>query len=544
MPDVEVPVLIVGGGLSGLASALFLRQHGIDCRLVERNTTTSQLLRSTHVSPRTMELFRTVGIQQAVWDVAEKVVLGKYWSETDLPPRQLPRAILRANSLADVVAGNVVVMEEGANLFTNVGPVEPVWCGQDRVEPIMLREARRRGAHIDFNTEMLSFTADADGVSARVRDRGTGEETSVRAKYLIGADGAGGKIRTELGIGRRGNGTVGHVLNVLFKADLDGILGGRRFLILYLSHPEAAGMLFKLDDERWIFGWFCGPEQIEEGRVSDAECVDLIRKATGEPQLSVDIHMTMGWWMAHEIVDSYRSDRVFLTGDACHVLPPTGGFGANAGIQDANNLAWKLAGVLNGWADEKLLDSYEAERRPVGRATADQAWMRHTQWSDPGAANRHDQRDQTVVTTAYRYSSDAVVGARHDEVFGHDLTIDGRPGMRVPHVWVTSGGEQVSTVDLAGTGFALLAAADGARWAGAAEAVAQRLGVPLTARRVAPDGDLTAPRGALASVCGIEETGAVLVRPDGFVGWRSPGLPADPTAALHDALSRIVGRPA
>lgn len=542
MPDIEVPVLIVGGGLSGLASALYLRQYGIDCHLVERNTTTSQLLRSTHVSPRTMELFRTVGIQQDVWDVAEKVVLGSYWSRTDLPPRQLPRAILRAGSLADVVAGDVVVMEEGTNHFTNVGPVEPVWCGQDRVEPIMLRAARRLGARVDFNTEMLSFEADPDGVTARIQDRGTGEETRVRARYLIGADGAGGKIRTTLGIDRRGNGTVGHVLNVLFKADLDAVLGGRRFLILYLSNPDAPGMLFKLDDERWIFGLFCGPEEIEEGRVSHAECVELIRKATGEPQLSVDVHMTMGWWMAHEIVDSYRSDRVFLTGDACHVLPPTGGFGANAGIQDANNLAWKLAGVLHGWADEELLATYEAERRPVGLATADQAWMRHTQWSDPGAAGRHDQRDQTVVTTAYRYSSDAVVGAEHDEVFGRDLTIDGRPGMRVPHLWVTADGDRVSTVDLAGPHFVLLTAADGAAWAAAGATVAKRLGVPLMVHRIAPDGDLVAARGALASACGIEESGAVLVRPDGFVGWRSPDRPMDPAAALHEAVAQIVGR--
>ncbi|MET9341816.1 FAD-dependent monooxygenase [Nonomuraea sp. NPDC003804] len=540
MPDVEVPVMITGGGLTGLAAALFLRQQGVDCYLVERNTTTSQLLRSTHVSPRTMELFRTVDIQQAVWDVAEKVIPGKFWSAQDLPPHQLPRAILRAGSLADVVRGDVVVMEEGSNQFNDIGPVEPVWCGQDKVEPIMAREAVRRGAQISFNTEMLWFTQDDDGITAAVRDRGTGVESTVRAQYLIAADGAGGSIRTSLGIGRTGNGTVGHVLNVLFKADLDAILGGRRFLILYLANREAPGMLFKLDDERWIFGLFCGPEDIVEGKISHERCVELIRKATGEPDLSIDVHMTMGWWMAHEIVESYRDGRVFLAGDACHVLPPTGGFGANAGIQDANNLAWKLAGVLQGWAGRNLLDTYEAERRPVGKETADQAWMRHMQWSGPHDSAVHDQRDQTVVTTAYRYTSDAIDGEPYDEALGHDLNIDGRPGMRVPHVWLAKDGAQVSTVDLARGCFVLLCGADATSWAQAGREAGERLGIPLQVHQIG--GEVADREGRLPASAGITSRGALLIRPDGFVGWRSADHVTDPEHVLGSVLSRICAR--
>ncbi|GIM92620.1 FAD-dependent monooxygenase [Paractinoplanes toevensis] len=538
MTDIRVPVLIVGGGLTGLAAALFLRQHGVDCTLVERNTTTSQLLRSTHVSPRTMELFRTVGIQQAVWDVAEKVVPGRLWSETNLPPHQLPRAILRAGSLADVVSGDAIVMEEGANQFTDVGPCEPVWCGQDRVEPIMLAEAVRKGADVRFATDLVSFAPDPDGVTARIRDRATGKTSTVRADYLIGADGAGGSVRTQLGIERRGNGTVGHVLNMLFKADLDTVLGGRRFLILYLTSKQAPGMLFKLDDERWIFGWFCGPDEIVDNAVPAERCLELIRTATGvDPDFPIDLQLTMGWWMAHEVVDAYRDQRVFLAGDACHVLPPTGGFGANAGVQDASNLAWKLAAVLHGWGGDGLLDSYQAERRPVGQATADQAWMRHMRWSGPPAGD-FEQRDQTVVTTGYRYGSPVILGDAPDEVFAATMTLDGRPGSRVPHVWLTRDGHPISSVDLAGPEFALIGGAEAADWIPELVADARRAGIPLAAYPLAADGGtVTDPGEAFASAAGITARGAVLVRPDGFVCWRTEDRPAEGPAQVLAAVT-------
>ncbi|MGW3186084.1 FAD-dependent monooxygenase [Kitasatospora sp. NPDC001119] len=542
MPDTEIPVLIIGGGMSGLASALFLRQQGVDCMVIERNTSTSQLLRSTHVSPRTMELFRTLGIEGAVRDVAERFVLGKHWSDPELPPHHLPRVILRAKSLADIVEGDVLVMAEGENDFHDIGPAEAVWCGQDKVEPIMFEEAVRRGARVNFNTEMVSFEADADGVTTVIRDRATGEENTVRSRYLIAADGAHGSIRKTLGIQRSGHGTLGHVFNILFKADIDAVLDGRRFMILYLLNREAPGMLFKLDDQRWIFGLFCDPEFIAEGGASPERCVELVRAALGEPDLDIDIQTTMGWWIGHGIADTYSSGRVFLVGDACHVLPPTGGFGANAGIQDASNLAWKLAGVLQGWADERLLDTYETERRPVGSVTIDQAWMRHVRWSNPQDTTIHDERDQTIVTTAYRYSSPAIIGADHDEVLGRELEIDGRPGMRVPHVWLTRAGEKVSSVDLPGESFVLLAGTDGSAWVTAGCTVARRLGIPLEAHQIGPQHQLADHQGTFKKASGISSRGAVLIRPDGFVAWRSEDVEADPDRVLARVLSTVTSR--
>ncbi|MDX3117000.1 FAD-dependent monooxygenase [Streptomyces scabiei] len=521
MADVQVPVLVVGGGMSGLASALFLRQQGIDCLVVERNSGVSQMLRSTHVSPRTMELFRTLGIEQGVLDVAEKFVLGKHWADRDLPPHHLPRAILRAQSLAHIVEGDVVVMAEGENDFHDIGPSEAVWCGQDKVEPVMLEEALRLGAQISFRTELTSFVQDEDGVTAQLRDLETGRTSTVRARYLIAADGAHSPLRKELGIERNGHGALGHVLNILFTADIDSILDGRRFMILYLQNRDAPGMLFKVDDERWIYGIFGDPRVLDASKVTPEECVDLVRKATGVPGLEVNILEAKGWWIGHGIADAYRAGRVFLVGDSAHVLPPTGGFGANCGVQDAQNLAWKLAGVLRGWAGEGLLDTYETERRPVGRATIDQAWMRHMRWSDPQDADERDEREQTIVTTAYRYTSPVIPGTDFDDPLSHELVIDGRPGMRVPHTWLTDArGERVSPIDLTGESFLLFTGDQADDRAERALAAADELGVPLKVHRLVADGDVRDPHDEFRKASGIGAHGALLVRPDGFVAWR------------------------
>lgn len=542
MPDIEVPVLVVGGGMSGLATALFLRQQGVDCHVVERNSGVSQMLRSTHVSPRTMELFRTLGIEQGVLDVAEKFVLGKHWSDQNLPPHHLPRAILRARSLADIVEGDVVVMAEGENDFHDIGPSEAVWCGQDKVEPVMLEEALRRGARISFGTELESFVQDDDGVTAQVRDLASGRTRTVRADYLIAADGAHSALRKELGIERTGHGALGHVLNVLFTADIDAILDGRRFMILYLQNREAPGMLFKVDDERWIYGVFGDPRVLDASKIGEEECVELVRKATGVEDLDVDVIETKSWWIGHGIADTYRAGRVFLVGDSAHVLPPTGGFGANCGVQDAHNLAWKLAGVLHGWAGGELLDTYETERRPVGRATIDQAWMRHMRWSDPQDADERDEREQTIVTTAYRYTSPVVLGPGFDDPLGRELVIDGQPGMRVPHAWLTDArGREISPLDLTGETFLLFTGDQADDWARRGAAAAERMGIPLRVFRLGQDNEVRDPYGEFRKASGIGPRGALLVRPDGFVAWRAEE--AD-TTAFDDVLAAVTARTA
>jgi 2-polyprenyl-6-methoxyphenol hydroxylase-like FAD-dependent oxidoreductase len=536
----EVPVLIVGGGLVGLSSALFLRQHGIDCYLVEKHKTTALLLRAAAVNSRTMELLRNAGLEQTIVPGGMRIVPGHRWRELNQPANQIPRVVLRANSIADLE--NAVVLEEPSAAVDLVSPTEPYWCGQDRMEPIIRDEAIRRGAQIHYDTRMESFEQGPDGVTATVIDQKTGEQTTIRARYLLATDGASSPIREQLGIGQSGNGSIGHVMSIVFKADLDSLIQGRRFIICYLPNSKAPGMLHRFDESRWIFGAFYDPSTTPSDEFTDERCTEIIRTATGAANLDIDVQLTQSWELVHNIAESYRSGRIFLVGDSAHVHPPAGAYGANGGMQDAHNLAWKLAAVLQGWAGEQLLDTYEPERRPVGKATADQAWLRQTVRGSDSEVYRDTLRDSTIVTSGYRYTSEAVIGPEYLEPIPREFDMTGKPGYRVPHVWVYRGHERVSLIDLAVDSFVLLTGEDGAGWAAAGRRVADELSVPMTVYPLGTPGGLTDPDGSVLSVTGLTSRGALLVRPDGFVAWRSDESAADPAATLNEVLRRILSK--
>ncbi|MFF7891600.1 FAD-dependent oxidoreductase [Streptomyces sp. NPDC007907] len=549
LPTEEVPVLIVGGGLTGLSAALFLSQHGVSCRLVEKHAGTTVLTRASGISSRTMELLRDVGLEQTVIERGPKLVEGARWRELGQPANHIPWVVIRADGLHDLE--NAVTVEEPSLDVGHLSPTRPYWCGQDRLEPILRDEAVRRGARIDFDTRLETFAADENGVTATVVDQSTGEESTVRAQYLIAADGVRSPVRETLGISRTGHGTIGNAMSVLFKADLKDAIKGRRFVICYLPNPDEPGVLQLpdvpavlqlFDEERWIFGFFYDPREASAEQFTEERCAQIIRTATGLPDLSVEVQMARPWEMSHNSARSYRSSRVFLAGDAAHVHPPAGAFGANGGIQDAHNLAWKLAAVLKGTAGDALLDTYEQERLPIGAAVADQAWIRHT-WrlSDSEELGRA-LRESTLVATGYRYTSDAILGAAYPEPIPaeHDLT--GRPGHRVPHIWLSRGGERVSTVDLSTDAFVLLAGPDGGEWQAAADKVTQDLGVPVHCHTVGEDGQLADPDEVFLATTGLARTGALLIRPDDFVAWRAESLPEDAAGGLRSALERILAR--
>ncbi|MFJ5231190.1 FAD-dependent oxidoreductase [Kitasatospora sp. NPDC088391] len=542
----RVPVLIAGGSLVGLSASLFLGRLGVPHLLVERHAETSRHPRGRGNNLRTMELFRTAGVERDVREAAS-VLAGNH-------------GILQARTLAgDEQEWLFREIDPGGGL-ARFSPSGWCLCSQNDLEPVLLRHAALRG-DLRFNTELLSFEQDADGVAARLRDRATGEEREVRADYLIAADGPRSPVRERLGIGQSGRGDLFHNVSVTFRAKrLPEVVGDRLFIACYLTDPAGAGALLPVDNrEQWVFHLPWHPERGERVEdFTDERCTAHIRAAAGVPDLEVEITGRAPWHAAERVADRYAEGRVFLCGDAAHEMPPTGAFGSNTGIQDAHNLAWKLAAVLAGWGGPRLLESYGAERRPVAVQTAARAAARSVEHRHPGfdAAPVGGPRTNVLaVALGYRYLEGALVGADATAgVVPEKFAATGEVGTRAPHLWLRdASGERVSTLDLFESSLVLLAPAEGGgRWPEAARRVAEETGAPIRCLLLGPDGDLSpepvpetppgrGPAGPAnwPAVYGLRPGGAALVRPDGFVGWRATSAVGDPVGALRIAVRGI-----
>lgn len=537
MSDGSTDVLIVGGGPVGLSTALFLARKGIRPIVVERRPRLSTIPRATGLHARTVEIFRTVGLEPAVQQAGMKIV--GPGAELDLvrAGRATPLVMLGAQSLADLHKS--FVMEAHDVDYDKFTPSWPIWCGQDHYEPLLHDAAVEAGAEIRFQNELVGLTQDQDGVTATVNDNGT--TRTIRARYVVGADGVKSPVRELLQIGNRSNGVAGNFVSIIFRAKVDLPESAPRFTLIYLMNQLAQGLLLFIEPGRWMFGVNYYPERGQSpADFTPERCVELARIAAGDPELEVEVESAQPWDARHMVADAYQSGRVFLAGDACHAHPPAGGFGVNAGIQDAHNLAWKLADVLHGHADESLLDSYEAERRPVGAATADQAWMLFRTRGQLADEDKAAYRDFVIVTMGYRYTSNAIVGAPADtELLPRELTFTGQPGSRAPHGWVDQDGARVSTIDVLTEGWTLATAPGDDAWLAAAEAVSAETGLPIKALTAGPGGDLADDGSWLAS-CGVGPGGALLVRPDGIVAFRSAGPVDDQAQTLTAALATIL----
>ncbi|QIJ60830.1 FAD-dependent monooxygenase [Streptomyces sp. JB150] len=540
----QVPVLIVGGSLVGLSTSLFLGRLGVRHTLVERHAGTSIHPRGRGNNVRTMELFRVAGAEPMIRQAAA--------------------------TLADnhgILQTPTLVGDAGEWLFREIDPGGGLarfspssWClcSQNDLEPVLLDRAAQLGGDLRYATELMSFDTDATGVTAVVKSRETGEHTTIRAEYLVAADGPRSPIREQLGIGQSGPGDLFHNISITFRSRrLADIVGDRHFIVCYLTNPDADGALLPVDNrENWVFHAPWHPENGETlEEFTDERCIEHIRRAVGVPDLDVELTGMAPWHAAERVAQSYGTGRVFLAGDSAHEMSPTGAFGSNTGIQDAHNLAWKLAAVLGGWAGEGLLDTYDAERRPVAEVTSARAAGRSVEHSHPGFApppgvgggpgGGGPQRGILNVALGYRYPRGAVVGTDPaGPVVPESLDLSGEPGSRAPHLWLRHQGERISTLDLYERSLVLLSdAAAGSGWHEAAVRVAASMSVPLLSYRVGsgPDAELTPEEGVDWSAChGTTPEGAVLVRPDGFVAWRAPGPVSDAEAELRRVLGEVL----
>jgi 2-polyprenyl-6-methoxyphenol hydroxylase-like FAD-dependent oxidoreductase len=534
----EIPVLISGGGPVGLTASLLLSQHGVRSLLVERHPSTALTPKARGINARTMEVFRQCGIDTAIRDagLAEGRLGLIVWAES-LAGEEIERRVP-----GRATAKNMAVTS-----------VRNCLCAQDDLEPVIRRFAEQAGGPeaLRFNTELTSFSQGFGGVTGTLTDRTTNAQTPFAARYLIAAEGAQSRVRRALGVKMTGEEKVYDSVNILFQADLTQWVEHRPAALYFVEQDDLRATFLTINgSDRWGF-LIHSPRQFgwQPQDFTPEFCTELIRKGVGRPDLAVSV-LGIGPWEASAIVaDHYRVGDVFLAGDAAHEMPPTGGFGLNTGVQDVHNLVWKLAAVIRGRAYDKLLDSYHAERQPFGQivtqnALANAMSMGRNARQSKVLPRREFLNEQGLIFGAC-YQSTAVVPDGTPRLVIDDPVTDyvpsARPGSRAPHVWLKRGNEQISTIDLFGPHFVLLAGCDGEAWRGAAQAIGPS-SPPLLAYRIGADGDLGDPDGNWHQAYGVDTDGAVLVRPDGYVAWRSRTSASNPQQVLRAALDCLFGR--
>ena len=536
----EAPVLIAGGGLVGLSMAMFLAQQGVRSMIIERLRGGSALPRAAHFHLRTLELFRQAGIEAEVQRQSEQEFLpeGAIIAMDSLSGRKLADIIGSLNAGVEVVS-----------------PCRRLFVTQPGLEPILRRRAMQAGATVLEGHEVVSFEQDDGGVSVTARDVDSGRERTLRGSYLVGADGAHSRVRDLLNIPFDGRGVFSNSITIYFDADLRPQMLGKPISVIYINNPEFGGFFRLSKDCRSGFLAINtigdpknNPDVANAAKdVSEPRLIELVRIGAGVADLPVKITGLARWRSTSDIARQYQSGRVFLVGDAAHVMPPNGGFGGNTGIHDAHNLAWKLAYVLSGTAGPDLVDTYDMERRPVGKFTVEQAYTRYVTRTATylGATDFQPLAPDFNIEIGYLYNSPAVdsENASEQQVQGDPVENGGRPGARAPHVWLLRSSERVSTLDLFGRSFVLMAGGEGADWCAAAQRAANETcpGLALDCYRVGRDVQEEREL-SFTHAYGLSASGAVLVRPDGVVAWRAQAMLSELQVAFAQTLRRLLRR--
>lgn len=508
----SLPVLVVGGGLAGLTSALLLATQGVKVVLVEKHAGSSPHPRATGFTQRSLEIFRSVGIEDAIKNISKA---------TSQRPRRTKVESLAGpwqeeSHWTPPTKGNPSPKPE-------YSPCQGAGLAQDALEPLLRKYAQERGADIRFNTKLISFSQNDSSVIARLQNN-NGEEYEITAAYMIAADGHRSPVREALQISRKGLGKMKTLRSVLFRANLEKYLeaGISQFEI---TQPDFSAFLTTYRDNRWVL-------MFEDDIERDTETLlTLIKKAIGRDDIAIDIITTGRWELSAFIADTFNKGRIFLAGDAAHTLPPSrGGYGANTGIEDAHNLCWKLAAVINEKASPALLTSYDQERRPI-------AWLRHDQiFARPDYSHfAHGAQlekiiDDDAMELGQRYNSSAIVGA--DKDLPPALKPDqwaGQPGTRAPHIWISRNGEKISTLDLFGKEWVLLT--QNPEWKMANEL---SLSVLCLNKDFFSEDDQ-----AFSKLFGLSDANAVLIRPDGYIAWRTQSKSEDNFIFLNSIFETV-----
>ncbi|MDX3357564.1 FAD-dependent monooxygenase [Streptomyces sp. ME01-24h] len=584
METVETDVLIVGSGPAGASAALALSTYGVPNIVVTRHGRLADTPRAHITNQRTMEVLRDLGVEEEVVARATpQHLMGNTVFCTSLAGEELGR--LRA-------WGNDPLVQAAHELAS---PSRMCDMPQHRMEPVLVEAAVARGTQLRYSTVYTSFEQDDEGVTVLVEDRLRGDRYAIRAKYLIGADGGRSRVAEDAGLPMSGAMGVAGSVNIVFDADLSRYVAHRPGTLYWVLTPGAtvggigAGLVRNVRPwNEWLIVWgydvkAAPPDLTEEYALS------VVRKLVGDDEVPVTIRSTSAWTVNEMYAETYSNGRVFCAGDAAHRHPPSNGLGSNTSIQDSYNLAWKLKLVLDGTAAPSLLDTYTAERAPVGRQIVTRANksigetapvfealdllaprspeqllanIESRKEATPAGEKRRARLREAIDFKRYefnahgvelnqRYASAAVVpDGTADPGFDRDPELyhqpSSRPGAKLPHAWLTSGTRTLSTLDLGGKGrFTLLTGIGGEAWVAAARAAGAELGLDIATAVIGPGHAYEDPYGDWARVRDIGDTGALLVRPDLYIAFRRADGAADDAEAraeLGTALRRILGR--
>lgn len=579
---IETEVLIVGSGPAGAASAALLSSYGISNIMLNRRGWLADTPRAHITNQRTMEVLRDLGLEEEAVSVSSV-------------QHQMANCVF-CYSLAGEEFGRLLAWGNHPTRRADYelsSPTEMCDIPQTYLEPILFKAAAARGTAVRMNTLFKSLTQDADGVTATVTDRLSGETYQIRARYLIGADGARSDVAQAVDLPMEGKTGLSASTNVIFEADLSKYVQHRPSVLYWLLQPGSnvggigASVLRMVRPwHEWQSIWGVDLDKVETN-ITHEEAEATLRELIGDPDIPIRVKSTAVWTVNNMYAREYSAGRVFCMGDAVHRHPPLNGLGSNTSVQDAFNLCWKLAAVLRGRAGPTLLDSYTTERQPVGRQIVGRANKSAEDYpplfdaigllgSDdpevvrqqiearkaptPEGKERRRRIHAAIEQKNYEFNTHGVeVGQRYrnspavvtdgapepaytrdPELYYHPTTW---PGARLPHVWLEKEGQRISTLDLCGHGgFTLLTGIGGERWHEAARAVADKHGIALACHSIGPAGsDAMDILGDWYRISEIDEDGAILVRPDHHVAWRAHSAREDATAKLDSVIAQILG---
>ena len=585
MADITTEVLIIGTGPSGSATAALLSSYGIQNVAINRYRWLANTPRAHITNQRAMEVLRDLGPE-----VEDEAYM--FATRQDLMGENIFCESLAGEEIGRMKSWGNHPLSQAEHLMSS--PTKMNDLPQTFMEPLLFKTACQRGTQARMSTEYLSHTQDADGVTTTCRDRLTGKDLTIRSKFLIGADGGKSLVAEHAGLPFEGKMGVGGSMNILFRADLSKYVAHRPSVLYWVMQPGAdvggigMGLVRMVRPwNEWLIVWgydINGPEP----DVTPEFATGVARQLVGDPALEIELLSANVWTVNNRYATRTANGRVFCMGDAIHRHPPSNGLGSNTSIQDAFNLAWKLALVLKGQAGERLLDSYDEERAPIAKQIVTRANQSIAEFGpifealgmgegvDPvqmqknlnarteGTEAGEHQREAIRKAIAFkkyefdahgiemnqRYRSGAVVtDGQIEPAFTLDADLHYQPttwpGARLPHAWVyrRDTGAEVSTLDLCGHGrFTLLTGLGGEAWLQAAAEVSQDLGLEIVTHMIGPRQTYIDHSGDWARASEIRDNGCLLVRPDHHVCWRSETASPGSKAALLRVMRSILAR--